>query len=176
MQFLTWQVTDSAKKYMYEQRKNAALATASHVKGWEAERRGNKLKFREDAAKNKDMSKKIESSARSSRKQLQEQRQRQADAVREHKKHVLNSYRMQQEDRAALVKQVVNATVAEKFASPANSRRMLQHPHFQEVCASPPNGDPVRLPLHPLTVASTHRCVRLPLHPIAPLLRRSPPL
>ena len=143
MQFPFLQVTDTAKKYMYEQRKNAALETASHVKGWEAERRVNKLKFREDAAKNKDMSKKIESSARSSRKQLQEQRQRQADAVREHKKHVLNSYRMQQEDRAALVKQVVNATVAEKFASPANSRRMLQHPHFQEVCASPPTGDPL---------------------------------
>lgn len=114
---------------MFEQRKRAAMETASDVKQWEAKRRANKLKFRQEAAKSKDVSKRIESCARLSRKQLQDQKQKQADEVREHKKQVLNLYRYQQEERAALVKQLVNSSVAKKFASPENSRRMLQHPH-----------------------------------------------
>ena len=122
-------MTDNAKKFMFEQRKRAAMETASDVKHWEAKRRANKLKFRQEAAKSKDVSKRIESCARLSRKQLQDQKQKQADEVREHKKQVLNVYRYQQEERAALVKQLVNSSVAQKFASPANSRRMLQHPH-----------------------------------------------
>ena len=122
-------MTDNAKKFMYEQRKSAAMATASDVKQWEAKRRANKLKFRQEAAKRTASSKKIESCARLSRKQLADQKQKQADEVREHKKQVLSLYRYQQEERAAIVKQLVNSSVAMKFASQANSRRMLQHPH-----------------------------------------------
>jgi len=129
------EVTDSAKKYMYDQRKQAAVLTHRDVKEWESERRANKLKFREDAARSKDKSRRIESSARLSRKHLQEQRQAEAELVREHKKQVQASYRSQQEVRAALVKEVVNTSVADKFASAQNSRRMLQHPHYQEVTA-----------------------------------------
>ena len=32
-----------------------------------------------------------------------------------------------------MVKSVVNSTVSQKFAAPAATRRMLQHPHYQEV-------------------------------------------
>jgi len=129
------EVTDSAKKFMFDQRRQAALETQREVKEWDAERRANKLKFREDAARNKDKSRKSESSARLSRKQLQEQRLAQAEMLREHKKRVQASMRSQQEERAALVKQVVNASMSDKFAAAPESRRMLQHPHYQEMTA-----------------------------------------
>merc|ERR1740138_1119967 len=58
-----------------------------------------------------------------------------AEEIREHKKQVQAARRAQEEEHAALVKQVVNATAAEKFATPLNSKRMLQHPHYQEVTA-----------------------------------------
>jgi len=129
------EVTDDAKKFMFEQRRQAALATQRKVQEWDAERRANKLKFREDAARKQDKLRKGESTARNSRKQLQEQRQAQAEMLREHKKSVQASMRSQQEEHAALVKQVINGSMSEKFASSAESRRMLQHPHYQEMTA-----------------------------------------
>jgi len=129
------EVTDDAKKFMFEQRRQAALATQRKVQEWDAERRANKLRFREDAARKQDKLRKGESTARNSRKQLQEQRQAQAEMLREHKKSVQASMRSQQEEHAALVKQVINGSMSEKFASSAESRRMLQHPHYQEMTA-----------------------------------------
>ena len=129
------EVTDSARKMFFEQRQNAANETATKVKEWDAQRRANKLKFREDAAKRKEAMRKGESTARSSRKTLQEQKQKNADQIREHKKQAMDSYRYNQAERAALIKQMVNSSVEQKFASPEKSRRMLQHPHFQEVTA-----------------------------------------
>jgi hypothetical protein len=129
------EVIDGAKKFMFEQRRHAAMETAAHVKGWEAERRANKLKFNEHARKNKDKCNHIESSARLSRKQLQEKRQNQAQELREQKTRLQKSRRAMQESQAALVKQAVNSSASDKFVTPSNSRRMLQHPHYQEVTA-----------------------------------------
>lgn len=139
---------------MYEQRKSAALATAATVKDWDEQRRSNKLKFRENAAGRRDASKRSDATARNSRKQLQEQRQREADAIRDIKKQVLDAHRQRQEERAAIVKQLVYASVADKFATPQNSRRMLQHPHYQEVRCS------VHLSCRPSTLPpSDDRCL-----------------
>ena len=73
------------------------------------------------------------------KKKIMDQRQLQAEEIREHRKQVQLAYRTQQEERAAMVKEVVVAQMAEKFAAAADSRRMLQHPHFQEVFFHRPN-------------------------------------
>lgn len=80
-------------------------------------------------------SRKIDAAAKGSRTALQQQRIIEAQEVRAKKEEVKESYRKAQETHAALVKQVVNQTATEKFATALNSRRMLQHPHYQEVTA-----------------------------------------
>merc|ERR1740138_189237 len=82
------EVTDAAKKSFFEQRKAAAMDTQKNVKAWEAERKAIRQKFRDESARSKDKSRKIEAQARLSRKQLQEQRAMEAEEIREHKKQV----------------------------------------------------------------------------------------
>ena len=129
------EVTDGARKFFFEQRKRSAEETSQQVSAWNAQRNANKLKFREDAAQRRDTSRKMENSARLSRKQLAEKKAAQAAELREKKKAVQKAYHAQLEEHASLVKSVVNASVDHKFATPSNSRRMLQHPHYQEVTA-----------------------------------------
>ena len=127
--------TDEAKRFMYDQRRQRASEIQTTVKQWEAQRNANKLKFREDAANRRDKSRKIEASARLSRKQLAEKKAAQAEELRQRKKATAKAYRAQLQEHAALVKQVVYSSAEYKFASPAESRRMMQHPHYQEVNA-----------------------------------------
>jgi len=129
------EVTDAAKKIFFEQRRAAALATTSLLKGLEIERKDIRNKFREDSYRNREKSRKIVAAAKGSRTALQQQRIVEAQEVRAKKEEVKESYRKMQESHAALVKQVVNQTAVEKYATPINSRRMLQHPHYQEVTA-----------------------------------------
>ena len=125
--------TDAARKFMFEQRRESAEQTRVIVQAWEVERRTKQHEFRIEAQHRKDKSRKIESTARLSRKALQEKKRQQAHELRERKQQQARKRNENEAAHAAMVKSVVNLTVADKFAMPAHSRRMLAHPHYQEV-------------------------------------------
>ena len=127
--------TDSGKSYMYEQRKKSMLETQKMEQAWAQERKLKKQEFIEAAQKRRAKSQTIEASARLSRKELTEKKVKQAQELRERKAEIANTYRKQLAEHAGLVKAVVNMHVADKFAPQTASRRMLQHPHYQEVTA-----------------------------------------
>lgn len=127
--------TDGAKQFMYEQRKQTMLETQKREEDWAAERKAKRQEFADAAKKRRDKSQRIEASARLSRKELTEKKVKQAQELRERKATIAKAYRKQLEEHANLVKHVVNDQVAMKFAPTSASRRMMQHPHYQEVTA-----------------------------------------
>ena len=126
---------DESKAFMFTQRKQAATTTREDMKEWEEARKKASTDFKDKVASLKSKSKSIESSARGARKTLQMQRAREASELRRVKSERDVTARAAQEERAAATKQMVYASVNQKFVPSLSSRRMLQHPHYAEVTA-----------------------------------------
>ena len=126
---------DGARRFLYEQRKQTVLETLREGKELDEKRKVNRQKKHEQSLASKDKAKTIETNAKKAKNQLMLNKKQAAQAARDSKKMSMWMYRQKQEEYAKMVKSLVNTSTVSRFAQSADSRRMLQHPHFQEVSA-----------------------------------------
>ena len=129
-------MTDDAKKFIYDRRKELAQETRRNEAKWATETKANELKVLEEARSTKERLKAFDEAARVSKKQVKENNKAKGVEERQRVKVAQAAKAARQAELAATIKQEVNHAVAARFASPAKSRRMLRHPKYPEVGAS----------------------------------------
>ena len=128
-------VIDGAKKFFFLQRKAAAKETSGQVSSWTTEREKAKKAFDEMQLQKSARVKAARDASRKSREQLAASRHEAATGLREMKAGLAEARQQQLHDFSVGLKETVNSSVSERFVTPDNSRRMLQHPHYSEVSA-----------------------------------------
>ena len=128
------EVIDGAKQFMFDKRRQTALTTAAQIKDWAAERRVNQQKVRDNTAKSREKAQ-LTAPLGAPRRWLRERKFKLAEEHRERKRQIKEANLARKESDMAYVKQLANSVIQAKFADTTNSRRMLQHPHYQEVSA-----------------------------------------
>lgn len=127
------QVTDDAKKFIYDRRIKLAQETRRNEAKWSTETKANELKVLEEARSTVDRLKLFDEAARVSKAQVKEVNAAKGVEERARVKVAQAAKAQRQAELAATIKMEVNTAVAARFASPSKSRRMLRHPKYPEV-------------------------------------------
>ena len=128
-------VIDAAKKFFFLQRKTAAKETTGLVQSWSTERDKAKKAFDEVQHQRSMRVKGMREAGRKAREALAAAKAEAANSMREQKQGFADQRQQQMHDYSIGLKEAANSSIAQRFVTPDESRRMLQHPHYSEVSA-----------------------------------------
>ena len=128
-------VIDGSKKHFFLQRRAAAKETSGMVEQWNEQRSKNRLDFIKNFQIRAAKVRGARDGAKNMRDELKRQKQEEAAAIRDRRAGYAEARQALLTDQQLAEREAVNNNIAATFVPAESTRRMIQHPHYQELTA-----------------------------------------